>query len=146
MGQKDYLADRPAGGQRFSPEEAQLFRQPDVVCVEEYMQVYRAKPPETPERRLVAAILRDAIDCYLRDCCAENRHKKSSFRDAEEWFFSADDYDVFSLENICGVLNINPGYIRKSLLSYQQNHRARANSQAEKTREEPSAGHLRLAS
>ncbi len=146
MAEKKQPANRDYRVDRFSPEETQLFRQPDALCCDEYLHVYQARPVETPERRLLAAILRDAIDCYLRDCCTENRHKKSSFREAEEWFFSTDDYDVFSVENICSVLSINPGYVRRSLLSYQQKHRIPADSQAEKAREESAAGHLRLAS
>lgn len=146
MEQKSYLSKGQAGDNRFSPDEVQLFRQPDVLCVDEYLHVYRARPPETPERRLLAAILRDAIDCYLRDCCAENRHKKSSFREAEAWFFSADDYDVFSLENVCDVLDINAGYIRRSLLDYQRKNGASVKPPAEKTHREPATAHLRLAS
>jgi len=87
---------------------------------------------------LVAAILRDAIDCYLRDCFTKNRHKKRSFREAEEWFFKSDDYGVFSLDNICGILNIDPGYIRRSLLEHEQQNSANADARA--------SAELRLAS
>jgi hypothetical protein len=122
--------NREYGDDRFSQEEARLFRQPDVLCVDEYLHVYQGRPAETPERRLVAAILRDAIDCYLRDCFTKNRHKKRSFREAEEWFFKSDDYGVFSLENICGILNIDPGYIRRSLLQHEQQNSANADARA----------------
>lgn len=113
---------------RFSQEEAKLFRQPDVLCVDEYLHVYEGRPADTPERRLIAAILRDAVDCYLRDCFTKNRHRKRSFREAEEWFFKSDDYGVFSLDNVCGVLNIDPGYIRRSLRQYEQQNIPEADS------------------
>ena len=113
-------SNREYGDDRFSQEEARLFRQPDVLCVDEYLHVYQGRPGETPERRLVAAILRDAVDCYLRDCLAKNPHRKRSLREAEEWFFKSDDYGVFSLENVCSVLNIDPGYVRRSLVRHQQ--------------------------
>jgi hypothetical protein len=122
--------NREYGDDRFSQEEARLFRQPDALCVDEYLHVYQGRPAETPERRLVAAILRDAIDCYLRDCFTKNRHKKRSFREAEEWFFKSDDYGVFSLENICGILNIDPGYIRRSLLQHEQQNSANTEGRA----------------
>jgi hypothetical protein len=138
MTEKNYSANGEYSDDRFSREEAKLFRQPDVLCVDEYLHVYQGRPVETPERRLVAAILRDAIDCYLRDCFTKNRHKKRSFREAEEWFFHSEDYGVFSLENVCGILNIDPGYIRRSLLQYQQQNSANADSRA--------ATELRLAS
>lgn len=121
-------SNREYGDDRFSQEEAKLLRQPDVLCVDEYLHVYQGRPAETPERRLVAAILRDAVDCYVRDCFTKNRHRKRSFREAEEWFFKSDDYGVFSLENICGILNIDPGYIRRSLIQHQQQNSPDADS------------------
>lgn len=138
MFDRNLKSNHEYGDDRFSQEEARLFRQPDVLCVDEYLHVYQGRPAETPERRLVAAILRDAIDCYLRDCFTKNRHKKRSFREAEEWFFKADDYGVFSLDNICGILNIDPGYIRRSLLEHEQQNSANADARA--------SAELRLAS
>lgn len=113
-------SNREYGDDRFSHEEARVFGQPDVLCVDEYLHVYQGRPAETPERRLIAAILRDAIDCYLRDCFTKNRHKKRSFREAEEWFFKSDDFGVFSLENVCSILNIDPGYIRRTLIQHER--------------------------
>jgi hypothetical protein len=124
------IANREGNDDRFSQEEARLFHQPDVLCVGEYLHVYQGRPSETPERRLIAAILRDAVDCYLRDCFSKNRHRKRSFREAEEWFFKADDYGVFSLENVCAVLNIDPGYIRRSLREYEQRNSPEADLRA----------------
>jgi hypothetical protein len=114
------ISNREYGEDRFSQAEAKLFGQPDVLCVDEYLHVYQGRTADTPERRLISAILRDAIDCYLRDCLKRNRHRKRSFREAEEWFFKADGYDVFSLENVCSILNIDPGYVRRTLLQCRQ--------------------------
>jgi hypothetical protein len=114
---QDYITNREFADDRFSPEEKRrMFGQPDVLCVHEYLHVYQCRPAETPERRLLAALLRDAIDCYLRDCHAKNRHRKRSFREAEEWFFGSGGDGIFSLESVCGILNIDPGYVRRSLL------------------------------
>lgn len=123
-------SNREYNDDRYSQEEARLFHQPDVLCVGEYLHVYQGRPAETPERRLIAAILRDAVDCYLRDCFTKNRHRKRSFREAEEWFFKSDGYGVFSLENVCSVLNIDPGYIRRTLKEYEQQNSPEADSRA----------------
>ena len=128
MAEKNYSMNREYGDDRFSREEAKLFHEPDVLCVDEYLHVYQGRPAETPERRLVAAILRDAIDCYVRDCFTKDRHKKRSFREAEEWFFRGDDFGVFSLENVCGILGIDPGYVRRSLLQYERQNSGNADS------------------
>lgn len=122
---ENFLAARDVADDRFSQHEEtkRLFGQPDVLCVHEYLHVYQCRPAETPERRLLAAILRDAIDCYLRDCFAKNRYRKRSFREAEEWFFrNENDHGIFSLESVCGILNLDPGYICRSLVRYKQTH------------------------
>jgi hypothetical protein len=131
MAEKNYSMNRDYGDDRFSRDDAKLLHEPDVLCVDEYLHVYQGRPAETPERRLVAAILRDAIDCYIRDCFTKKRHKKRSFREAEEWFFKGDDFGVFSLENVCGILNIDPGYIRRSLIQYEQQNAAGADSRTD---------------
>src|SRR5581483_6129757 len=114
---ENFLAARDGADDRFSQHEEtkRLFGQPDVLCVHEYLHVYQCRPAETPERRLLAAI--------LRDCFAKNRYRKRSYREAEEWFFrSENDHGIFSLESVCAILNIDPGYIRRSLLRYKQTH------------------------
>ena len=121
MSEKNYVAKHHSSDEHYSRDETQRwFGQNDVLCLHEYLQVYQGRPSYTPERRLMAAVLRDAIDCYITDCFTVNRHKKRSFREAEEWFFSGDDHGVFSLYNVCGILNIDPGYIRRMLVRYTE--------------------------
>lgn len=147
MRQKDYAANRQGGDDHYSREETQRwFGQPDVLCTQEYLHVYQGKPSDTPERRLMAAVLRDGIDCYIRDCWAPNRYKKRSYREAEEWFFSGNDYDVFSLYNVCGILNLDPGYIRRILLRYKEQNAPGANPRQMSLRREQSNIEFPLAS
>lgn len=121
MPEKAYHSNHNFDDDRMSREEAhRLLSQPDVLCVHEYLHVYQGRPADTPERRLMAAVLRDAIDCFIRDCFAPNRHRKRSFREAEEWFFAGNERDVFSLENVCGILNLDPGYIRRTVQRYRE--------------------------
>ena len=118
-----------------------LFGEPDVLAVHEYLQVYQYRPALTPERRLLAAILRDAIDCYMRSCFGKSRREKKIFRETEEWFFGSDE-GVFSFENVCEILKLAPGYIRRGLLEYKQGHAPNTKRLPKQT---PS-GELRLAS
>jgi hypothetical protein len=96
-----------------------LFGEPDVLAVHEYLHVFQYRPALTPERRLIAAILSDAIDSYMRCCFAKSRRDKKMYQETEEWFFGNDE-GVFSFENICEVLGLAPGYIRRGLLRYKQ--------------------------
>lgn len=144
---ENFLAGRDVADDRFSQHEEtkRLFGQPDVLCVHEYLHVYQCRPAETPERRLLAAVLRDAIDCYLRDCFAKNRYRKRSYREAEEWFFRGEDRGIFSLDSVCGILNLDPGYIRRSLIRYKQIH-APENAAAPTNLRQDAAVELPLAS
>ena len=147
MSENAFSSSRDFDDDRFSKEEThRLFGQPDVLCVQEYLHVYQGRAADTPERRLMAAVLRDGIDCFIRDCFAPNRHRKRSYREAEEWFFSGDDRDVFSLDNVCGILNIDPGYIRRTLQRYKEQNAPGAKPQLAGALSEAQAMELPLAS
>jgi hypothetical protein len=92
-----------------------LFGQPDVMLIDEYLHVYQSTIAHTPEMRLIAAVLEDAIACYLKYCSANTRRGKRIFGEAEQWIFSRDDNCFFAFENICEILKIDPDYIRRVL-------------------------------
>jgi hypothetical protein len=97
-----------------------LFGQPDVLLVSEYLQVYQSNAAHTPEMKLIAAVLEDAIDCYVKNLGAKTRRGKRICNEAEEWIFGENDDWIFSFENICETLKLEPNYIRRVLLRYKQ--------------------------
>jgi hypothetical protein len=99
-----------------------LFGQPDVLLIDEYLHVYQSSLAQTPEMKLVAAVLKDGIDSYVKQLSAKPRRGKRFLNEAEQWFFSNDEDWLFSFENVCGILKIDPGYIRRCLLRYKQEH------------------------
>jgi len=122
-----------------------LFEEPDVLTVHEYLHVFQYRPALTPERRLVAAILRDAIDCYVRFCFGKSRREKKMYQETEEWFFGGDE-GVFSFENICSILGLAPGYIRRGLLRYKQRPSQSRDSRLKRLPKRSAGIELRLAS
>lgn len=71
------------------------------------------------ERKLMAAILSDGIESYLQQ--AEFYIKGVSSRiDAIEWVETKDLGYVFSFDNVCTSLGINPEYLRIGLARYIQ--------------------------
>jgi hypothetical protein len=123
-----------------------LFGQPDVLLVNEFLQVYQSSLAQTPEVRLVAALLKDGIDSYIKSLSARPRRgRKSLANEAEEWIFSKDEEWPFSFENVCAILKIESDYIRRILLRYKQEY-----SQAKEANSQAAAGSpsesLRLAS
>jgi hypothetical protein len=64
------------------------------------------------EKRLMAAVLADAIQLYLK-----HRHHRNGvlFREAERWIESRDCRWLLSYENVCDVLQIDAERLRKAL-------------------------------
>ena len=72
-----------------------------------------------PEKRLMLAILTDAVHCYQVGCDAQRASRIRAFREAEEWLFSAKGYGPLSCENVCYALDITPDYLRKVLRKWR---------------------------
>ncbi len=124
-----------------------LFGQPDVLLMHEFLYVYQSSLAQTPEVRLVAALLKDGIDSYIKYLSAKPRRgRKSLANEAEEWIFSKDEEWPFSFENVCRVLKIDPGYIRRILLHYKQEYIQRKEANAQTATVSPATESLRLAS
>ena len=64
------------------------------------------------ERRLMVAILADALDCYQKHMMTSNVRRRKLFRDADRWIHS-EEYWVFSFRNICEVLGLDPQALRE---------------------------------
>ena len=74
----------------------------------------RSKPLQG-ERRLMLAVLRDAVDCYRRGRRARDPATRLVFAEARAWLESTDRCVVFSFESICDVLDIDADYLRRGL-------------------------------
>ena len=80
--------------------------------------------PLQPEKVLMVAVLRDAIDCYQRYATARERKRQRAFAEAENWFMEEDGDWLFSFANICTVLGLSPGFIRAGLLRWKERETA----------------------
>jgi len=72
------------------------------------------------EHRLMVAILEDAIEVYRKQAAARDTRKRHMFEDAEAWIENRDASWIFSFENICTVLDLDPSYIRKGLREWKR--------------------------
>ena len=61
----------------------------------------------TPERRLLIAILADAVDCYQKNLGARSARGRRLCREAEHWLLDDDQTWVFSFRNICDALGVD---------------------------------------
>jgi hypothetical protein len=81
--------------------------------------------PLERERRLVLAILEEAVRSYQHYAFATNRRGRRLFGETCEWFDSNDNTWIFSFENICYALDFDPDHIRQGLTRWRQEHARR---------------------
>jgi hypothetical protein len=123
-----------------------LFGQPDVLLIHEYLHVYRSSTAHTPEVKLMLAVLKDAIDCFVKNISAKTRRGRKLFMDAEEWFFSDEEDWLYSFQSVCDVLKLDPDYVRRALLRCKQENDAKRVANGRAVAPAPRVDELRLAS
>jgi hypothetical protein len=68
-----------------------------------------------PERRLMIAVLEDAIRSIRRSRILTNAWWRRVFEEEKRWFLSEDRHSPFSFECICETLELDPNAVRESL-------------------------------
>jgi len=103
---------------------ASLF-QPDTVSPAQYLETVCRKIHRDAEQELMLAVLEDAITCFQVHFAARDKIKTRLFREAEDWILQQEKSNwLFSFDNVCETLGLNPGYIREGLLHWRD-HRLR---------------------
>lgn len=101
-------------------EKLTFLFQPDVLISAQYFDALRSKTGMEPEKRLMLAVLEDAVRCYQDSLAAEGDTKRKLFAEAEEWFREEGADAAFSFDSICEALDLNPEYVRKGLLRWKE--------------------------
>lgn len=78
----------------------------------------------TGERGLMLAVLQEAVQSYLKYSQATTQRGRRLFSETQAWFQNQDQDYLFSFENICGHLQLDPSYIRRGLESRSQPKRS----------------------
>lgn len=103
-----------------SRQEGDYILQPDSLAPGQFAELFRSTHYRTPEVSLVIAVLEDAIGTFFSYRSCHNRKERRLFNEVETWIFTPDEDYVFSFENVCEVLGMNAGYIRRLLLRAKQ--------------------------
>src|SRR5258705_11868678 len=98
---------------------ASLF-QPDTLIPAQYLENYRRKSHLAPETRLMLAVLEDGVACYQKYVLARDEKGRQLFREAEEWVLREDSEWLFSFDNICEAMGLNPQYLRHGMVRWKQ--------------------------
>jgi hypothetical protein len=87
----------------------------DTAMVEQYLDTFRRSEHLESEKSLLAAILEDAVQEYRKYSRAHDPNGKKRFREAEEWIMCGDNDWIFSFDNVCDLLGLDPDYVRRGL-------------------------------
>lgn len=104
--------------------------EPNTVLPDQFVSVLRRGSWVEGEKRLLAAVLADAVDCFMKHYRSEDRRAQNLFAEAEEWIFEGDDPGLFTFDGICDVLGLNPDWLREGLTAWKRKQDSRALSAA----------------
>jgi hypothetical protein len=94
--------------------------EPDVLITDQFSAARRRRAAVSSEKRLMLAVLENALDYYQKYILATDRAGRELFEEAKEWIECTSNDGVFSFENIGEMLDINPGYLRRGLAAWGQ--------------------------
>ena len=94
--------------------------QPDTLLPDQYLDTFRRKLQLEPEKKLMLAILEDAIACYQKYLFARDSKGKALFVDAAEWVEETGTGSVFAFDSVCETLGLNPDYLRRGLVAWKE--------------------------
>jgi hypothetical protein len=94
--------------------------EPDALLPAQFYAAFRGGSAVRGEKRLMLAVLQDALDCYQKYAFAKDSHGRQLFSDADGWISCEDSDWYFSFENICETLEINPEYLRRGVQEWKR--------------------------
>ncbi|HEV8721416.1 MAG TPA: hypothetical protein VGW77_12345 [Candidatus Binatia bacterium] len=59
----------------------------DTLSSHQYFDRWRGAGHLQPERKLMLAVLQEAVDCFQENVFGRGRKQEELFKDVEEWFF-----------------------------------------------------------
>ena len=94
--------------------------QADPIIAFEYFSHVRGSRFTVPERRLMLAVLEDALRCYQKNMLVKRGHKKRLFKEAEKWIWENNREWPYSFVNITDEIGLDPQWIRSRLIICKQ--------------------------
>jgi hypothetical protein len=76
---------------------------------------FHPRPGMSPEKRLMVAVLEDALRIYTKYGPVPPRKHRRLFAETERWLFSDDASAPFAFVKVCEVLGIDVGRLRARL-------------------------------
>jgi hypothetical protein len=101
-------------------EQAPGLFTPHMVLPSQFFTGGRSRGRFEGERRLLFALLEDAIQIYCKQMVRGGRRNRRLLRETEQWIESTDRRWVFSFERVCEALELDASYLRRGLRSWRR--------------------------
>lgn len=92
---------------------------PDIITPEQFYEGQRDESSIRPVKRLMLAVLEDALRGFQNNAAAVAGPRRRLFVEAEEWLCGGEGEGPFSFETVCETLGIEPAFLRKGLLEWR---------------------------
>ena len=114
------MASKARGGQSQTSAVniANLFEF-DTLAREDFLKTYQRRIPLQPEKLLLIAVLKDAIEIFQKLSRARGRRQRALFKGAETWIYDEQADGLFSFNGVCEALELNPSFVRAGLTAWQ---------------------------
>jgi hypothetical protein len=96
------------------------FSQAEAVLPAQFHGVRRGTAGGEPWRRLMIAMLVDAIRSFQIKLEAHQPARREEFSEARSWIFSDDDNGFFSFRAVCDALELDPRTLRTGLVRWER--------------------------
>ena len=105
--------------------------QADIIVPSQYFDRVRSEDSSQPEKRLMLAVMENAIVTFQKSIYAATRRQRRLLKETEEWIHSLDTSWPFSFENICASLGIDANYLRLGLEQWKDTQLEQSEVQGE---------------
>ncbi len=131
LGAKTLVAARAALARNHEEAEERVpaVFQPEVMLPVQFYELMRRRHELEGEKLLMFAVLEDGIQTYMKHFNSPTRRGQNRFREAAEWIERVDKQWLFSFDNVCEALDIDPEYMRRGLRRWASMQRDKAGGQ-----------------
>lgn len=112
-------SERPKGTRGAATVELE----PEAVLPSQFFSRVQIDASLQPEKRLMLAVLEDAVGTFQKYVFAGERNGRRLFQDVEDWVASDDLEWPYSFVNICNGLGLEADYMRSGLRRWQEQQR-----------------------
>jgi hypothetical protein len=92
---------------------------PDIITPEQFYDTRHDDSAIAPVKRLMMAVLEDALRCFQNNSNAKTGPRKRLFIEAEQWLCGETGDGPFSFHTVCETLGIEPEFLRGGLRQWR---------------------------